>query len=459
MQMGLMSGMSAGVSGLNAASTQISIISDNIANVNTPGFKTSRAEFQDVLSGNLGGVGGAGQVGAGTRVDGVNQNFTQGALDSTGVPTDLPFDGDAVFRVQDSTGRYYTRAGMFRLDNQQVVVNEQGQNVLGFGVTNGVVNGSLGNIDLSAVSNLPSATTGIDVNVNLDPSAQIVTAPFDHLNPATTSNYQTGIRVFDSLGNAHTVQVYFRRTGANAWDWYAGTQRGDVDMTALGGVQGPAGAQTQFVVGQSGSLTFDTDGTLLTESNTPKAISIDADGDGVLDAGTANTAQTWPWSGGAAAGTIAFDFGTPVASGGTGADMTTQFGGGNFVRMVDQDGYTSGALQTISVEDDGSVVGSFSNGQTALLAQVALARFASPDGLDRTGRNNYLETIESGQAIIGLPDQGAFGKVRSGFLENSNTDLADQFVKLIISQRAFQANTRTISTTNELLAQLVQLGQ
>jgi flagellar hook protein FlgE len=453
-----MSSMFAGVSGLNASGTQISIISDNIANVNTPGFKTSRAEFQDVLSGNLGGVGGAGQVGAGTRVDGVNQNFTQGSLESTNVTTDLAVDGDGFFMVQDTTGRYYTRAGMFRLDNQQVLVNEQAQNLLGFGITNGVPNGSLGIIDLSAVSNLPSPTANVDINVNLDPGAQIITAAFDHLDPANTSNYQTGIQVFDSLGSSHSVQVYFRRTGSNAWDWFAGTQRADLDMTGLGMSQGGAAAQTQFVVAQSGSLTFDTDGTLLTESNTALAVPRDADGDGVLDAGTAATAQTWPWSGGAAGAAIAFDFGTPVSAGGTGADMTTQFGSGSFMRMVDQDGYGSGALRTFSIEDDGSVVGSFSNGQTALLAQIALARFASPDGLDRTGRNNYLETVESGQAIIGAPETSSFGKVRSGFLEQSNTDLADQFVKLIISQRAFQANTRTISTTNEMLSQLVQLG-
>jgi flagellar hook protein FlgE len=454
--------MNAGVSGLNASGTQISLIADNIANVNTPGFKTSRADFQDVLSGNLGGVGGAGQVGAGTRVDGVTQSFTQGALESTGVTTDLAIDGDGFFMVQDPNGRYYSRAGMFRLDNQQILVNEQGQNLLGFGITNGVPNGALGIIDLSAVSNLPSATTQIDVSVNLDPSAPVITAPFDHLDPATTSNYQTGIRVYDSLGNAHNVQVYFRRTAnANEWEWYAGTQRGDLDVTGLTGMgmsQGGAAAQSQFVVAQSGTLTFDTNGTLLTESNTALAVARDTDGDGALDAGTAATAQTWPWSGGAAGGTIAFDFGTPVASGGTGADLTTQFGGGNFVRLVDQDGYTSGSLESISIADDGSVMGAFSNGQTQLLAQIALARFASNDGLDRTGRNNYLETVESGQAIVGQPSTSAFGKVRSGFLEQSNTDLADQFVKLIISQRAFQANTRTIATTNEMLAQLVQLG-
>lgn len=457
--MGISSSMNAGVSGINASSTQISLIADNIANVNTPGFKTSRADFQDVLSGNLGGVGGAGQVGAGTRVDGVTQSFTQGALESTGVTTDLAVDGDGFFMVQDTTGRYYTRAGMFRLDNQQVLVNEQGQNLLGFGITNGVPNGALGNIDLSAVSNLPSATTQIEVSVNLDPSAPVITTAFDQLDPASTTNYQTGVRVFDSLGNGHNVQVYFRRTAnPNEWEWYAGTQRGDLDMTGLGMAQGPAAAQTQFVVAQSGTLTFDTNGTLLTEDNTALAIARDADGDGVLDAGTAATSQAWPWGGGAAGAAIAFDFGTPVASGGTGADLTTQFGGGNFVRLVDQDGYTSGSLQSISIADDGSVMGAFSNGQTQLLAQIALARFASNDGLDRTGRNNYLETVESGQAIVGQPSQGALGKVRSGFLEQSNTDLADQFVKLIISQRAFQANTRTISTTNELLAQLVQLG-
>jgi len=456
--MGISSSLNAGVSGINASGTQIALIADNIANVNTPGFKTSRAEFQDVLAGNLGGVGGAGQVGAGTRVDGVNQIFTQGSLESTGVTTDLAVDGDGFFMVQDVNGRYYTRAGMFRLDNQQVLVNEQGQNVLGFGITNGVPNGALGNIDLSAVSNLPSATTQVDVSVNLSPSAPVITAGFDPLNPALTTNYQTGIRVFDSLGSAHNVQVYFRRTAnPNEWEWYAGTQRGDLDMTALGMAQGGAGAQTQFVVAQSGTLTFDTNGTLLSEDNTALSLARDADGDGVLDAPAA-TAQTWPWSGGAASGTIAFDFGTPVASGGTGADLTTQFGGGNFVRLVDQNGYSSGSLQAISIEDDGSVMGSFSNGQTQLLAQIALARFASNDGLDRSGRNNYLETIESGQAIVGAPSQSAFGKVRSGFLEQSNTDLADQFVKLIVSQRAFQANTRTISTTNELLAQLVQLG-
>jgi flagellar hook protein FlgE len=455
--MSILSSMNAGVSGIQAAGTQISVIGDNIANVGTVGFKTARAEFHDVLAGNLGGVGGAGQVGAGVRVDGVNQNFTQGSLESTGISTDLAVNGDGFFMVQDTTGRYYTRAGMFRFDNQRQLVNEQGQNLLGFGITNGAANGALGVIDLAAVSNLPSATAEVDVSVNLDAGAIAPGVPFDHLDLASTTNYQTGIRVYDSLGNAHNVQVYFQKTADNQWDWFAGTRRGDLDMTALGMAQGATDQQNQFIVAQSGSLTFDTSGALLTAGNTALAIARDVDGDGVLDAGTAATAQTWPWSGGAAASNIVFDFANPGGSGSV-ANPTTQTGGGNSVRFVDQDGYTAGSLQTVSIEDDGSVVGRFSNGQTELLAQIALARFASPDGLERTGRNNYLETMDSGQAIIGGPNQSGYGAVRSGFLEQSNTDLADQFVKLIISQRAFQANTRTISTSNEMLAQLVQLG-
>jgi len=457
--MGILSSMNAGVSGINASGTQISLIADNIANVNTPGFKTSRAEFQDVLAGSLGGVGGAGQVGAGTRVDGVNQIFTQGALESTGVDTDLAVNGDGFFVVQDTTGTYYTRAGMFRFDAQRQLVNEQGQNLMGFGITNGVPNGALGIIDLAAISNVPSPTSEVDVSVNLDPSSTVLTAPFDHLDLAGTTNYQTGLRVYDSLGNPHNVQVYFRRTAtANEWEWYAGTRRGDLDATALGMAQGGAAVQDQFVVAQSGTLTFDTSGALVTMDNTALSIDSDADGDGVLDGSSTATAQTWPWSGGAAGANIVFDFANPASTGGTAANPSTQVGGGNSVRFVDQDGYTAGALRSVAIEEDGSVIGTFSNGQTQLLAQIALARFASPDGLDRTGRNLYVETLESGQPIVNRPNQSGYGAVRSGFLEQSNTDLADQFVKLIVAQRAFQANTRTISTTNELLSQLVQLG-
>jgi flagellar hook protein FlgE len=457
--------MFAGVSGINAMGQNISIIGDNIANVNTPGFKSARAEFQDVLSGNLGGAGGSGQIGAGTRIAGVNQVFTQGSLESTGVTTDLAIDGDGFFLVQDTTGVFYTRAGMFRLDNQQQLVNEQGQSVLGFGITpSGIPSGALQAIDLSSLSAVPQATDQVDVNVNLDPNTSVITAPFDMLDPGGTTNFQTGIRVYDSLGNPRNILIYFRKTATpNEWEWYAGANRSEFDMTGFGMAQGPQNVQDQFVVAQSGTLTFDSQGLLVTEDNTALTVDYDTDGDGVLDTSSA-TSQDWPWASGANTATMAFEFGTPVSFGGTGADLTTQFGGSNtsgvnsFVRFMNQNGFTAGSLQSVSIDEDGFVTGNFSNGQTARLAQVALARFPSNDGLNRIGRNNYVETNDSGQPIVGSPNQSGFGAIRSGFLEQSNTDLADQFVKLILSQRAFQANTRTISTTNELLAQLVQLG-
>ena len=161
----------------------------------------------------------------------------------------------------------------------------------------------------------------------------------------------------------------------------------------------------------------------------------------------------------------ALDFGNSLTEGGTGADRTTQFGGStaagvnNFVRFMNQDGFSAGSLQSVAIDESGFVTGSFSNGQVTRLAQVALATFPSVNGLARLGRNNYTETSASGNVIVGSPNQAAFGAIRSGFLEQSNSDLADQFVKLIIAQRAFQANTRTISTSSDLLSSLVGLGQ
>jgi flagellar hook protein FlgE len=455
-----------GVSGLNAAGQNISVIGDNVANVNTTGFKASRAEFQDVLSNSLGGFGAGGQIGAGTRLAGVNQNFTQGSLESTGVTTDLAIDGSGFFMVQDGNGVFYSRAGMFRLDNQDLLVNEEGQSVLGFGILpDGTPNGALQPISFASVAATPQATGDVTVNVNLDPNDNLldpVTLPVDHTDPVGTSNFQTGVRAFDSLGNPRNILIYFRKTADNEWQWYAGTNRGALDMSAYAGFAQGADPD-QFVAIQSGTLTFSSQGLLASENNTALTIDYDQDGDGTLDGVNLATPQAWAWADGAATAAINFDFGTPPPNG-LGDDLTTQFGGSsttgvnNFVRFMNQDGFTEGSLQTVTVDDDGFVTGNFSNGRTQRLAQVALAKFRNINGLTRIGRNQYIETQDSGQPVIGSPRQSGLGALRSGFLEQSNSDLAEQFVKLIISQRAFQANTRTISTTNELLAQLVQLG-
>jgi flagellar hook protein FlgE len=476
--MTLLSSLFAGVSGLNSAGNAISVIGDNIANSQTTGFKASRVEFTDVLSQSIGGGGSVGQIGAGSRLAGVTNDFGQGSLETTGVTTDLGIDGSGFFIVQDTTGVFHSRAGVFRLNNQQVLVNNIGQSVLGFGVTNNVPNGALGAIDLSTVSSQPQPTAAVTVNINLDPNDTVIPAltPFDHTNPVTTSNFQTGIRVFDSLGNPRDLTIYFRKsTVANEWFFYAGANRSDINFAAYGAPFNTFGntPADQFVPLQSGTLTFTTGGLLSAESTTALNLAYDANGNGAISAAEAAAPVATPanaagfsFTGGSATGqALTFDFGLSIAQGGSGSDQTTQFGGvaasgvNNFVRFTSQDGFTAGSLQAINVNEDGFVEGLFSNGQTVRLAQVALATFANINGLSRIGNNNFAQTINSGNAIIGSPNQGSFGAIRSGFLELSNTDLADQFVDLILSQRAFQANTRTISTTNELLAALVVLGQ
>jgi flagellar hook protein FlgE len=472
----------AGVAGLNANGSSISIIGDNIANTNTIGFKASRAEFMDVLSGNLSGTSGAGSIGAGARLSGVTQKFTQGSLESTGVTTDLAVDGGGFFIVQDTTGIYYTRAGLFRLDADQVLVNNQGQAVQGFEVTPAGTSGALGSIDLSTISSAPQQTSSITVNVNLDPNGTALAggaAGFNHLDPVSTSNFQTGIRMFDSLGNPRNILVYFRKNDAaqNSWFWYAGINRGDADFSGLPApfntFTTASGQETQFLPLQSGTLTFNSSGALTTEDNTALSFDYDADGDGAISGAeigaplaTPGNAAGWAFAGGAASGQlIAFDFGTTVAEGGQGTDKTTQFGGAaasgvnSFVRFMSQNGFMAGTLTTINIDENGFVTGAFSNGQTESLSQIALAKFPNLSGLQRVGKNNFIETTSSGQSVVGSPNSSGLGAIRSGFLEQSNTDLAEEFVRLILSQRAFQANTRTISTTNELLANLVVLGQ
>ena len=182
------------------------------------GYKSARPEFVDVLSSSLGGFGGSGDIGAGARLSGVQQNFSQGSLESTGVTTDLAIDGGGFFIVQDTTGVYYSRNGLFRLDADQILVNQQGQEVLGFGITPaGVPNGALGTISLGDVSSQPEATSTVTVNVNLDPNDTAIaggSSGFSHIDPVNTSNFQTGIRIFDSLGNPHNILIYFRKNSA-----------------------------------------------------------------------------------------------------------------------------------------------------------------------------------------------------------------------------------------------------
>ena len=292
----------------------------------------------------------------------------------------------------------------------------------------GLSNGQLGDITLSTAVSPPSPTSLANLSLSLDSNSDD-TLVFDITDPNATSAYSTGFTVYDSLGNGHLATLFFNYQGPGGggptWNYTVTMDQADTTIPPVPGA-------TDVVQG-TGTLSFDSNG-LLTAGNT--------------------NSLTFEFSGGATAGqVIDLDFG-PL-----GGTQTTSLSLPSNLDSFSQDGFAAGTLQFISVDAEGFVNGTFSNGETTALAQVALATFPNVEGLSAIGDNNLLETRASGQALVGSPGSGSYGSIRSGSLEQSTVDLAAQFVKLIVNQRAFQANTRTVSVTNELMANLVSLGQ
>jgi flagellar hook protein FlgE len=430
--MGLSNALFTGVSGLDTSGTAISVIGDNIANSNTPGFKSKRAEFGDLLAQSLTSGGGFSQLGSGSTLTRVRPIYSQGTFENTGRGTDLAIEGRGFFVVQSAQGNFYTRNGIFNFDADGFLVNTQNQRVQGFSIdpATGTTTGVLGDIQIQTAVLPPGATTSAEISVNLDANSGLV-GPFDPADPASTSNFNFPMSVYDSLGNQHSVNFYFSRS-ATGWDWYAALDPTDTTTP-------PAAAGDQVVVQGSGSLSFDAQGFL--QSTTGNSV-------------------TFEFAGGAAASqSVVLDWGPTGSSVGSATGRTTQFASPSAVTSFTQDGFASGQIQNIVIDGEGFLTGQFSNGETVPLAQLALASFANVDGLVATGNSNLVETRVSGQALIGAPQTGNLGTIRASSIEQSNVDMATEFVKLIINQRAFQANTRTIATTNDLLANLVALGQ
>jgi flagellar hook protein FlgE len=416
-----------GISGLDAHGNAISVVGDNIANVSTVGFKASRAGFADVI----GGMAGSSRLGAGVRMDGATTNFGQGTLQQTGNVLDLAVLGRGFFVVQgnhhgiDST--YYTRDGRFGMDNQGFVVNQEGLRLQGYTInTAGVQGTQLGPLALGAMQSAPLATANVNMKLNLDSSA-VAPGQFVTTDPAGTSNFATSTTVYDSLGNTHRVDMYFRSDGAGTWDWHALVDGADLN-------NGQAGTATEVA---SGTLTFNTDGALDVE--TPAGSSVDFLG--------ATPGQA-----------ITFDFGDAITTdAGTGLAGTTQFAGASVINAVTQDGFGAGTLVDIVVDQNGTVDGTFSNGQRRQVARVALATFAADDQLERAGNQLFRETTASGQALVDAAATGARGSVSSGTVESSNVDLTNELVTLIAFQRAFQANVKTVQTADEMLNEVANL--
>ena len=413
-------GFQQGLSGLSAAASGLDVIGNNIANTATVGFKSSTAQFANVYTASLSAAGSA-PIGAGVQVAGVAANFIQGNISVTSNPLDVAIDGGGLFRLDTNGVVTYTRNGQFHVDNSGYLVNTANAKVTGYSAVNGtVVPGAVAPLSMPTGDLTPAPTTKAGIVVNLDSRAVAPTVAWD---PAVPESYNsaTSITVYDSLGNAHSLATYYVKTAvANVWDVHAA-----IDGTS--------------VAGSIGTLTFDTSGALIgpVVAAGPPAV-----------LGFASVPITLPAPGGAVA-TVTL---APVAYTGT-----TQFGNSFGVTALSQDGYSSGKLSAFSIADNGMMMGRYTNGQSRVLGQVALATFANVEGLQPLGGNAFAMTSASGQALVGSPGSGNLGGLQSGAVEESNVDLTRELVGMIVAQRFYQANAQTVKTQDQVLSTLVNL--
>lgn len=436
--MALTGALFAGVSGINSNGNAMNIIGDNIANANTIGFKASRAVFSDLLSADVGGT----KIGLGSRLAASDRLFVQGGVETTNSATDLAVQGHGLFILKDAQGgTFYSRAGQFTIDKDGNLANPAGLAVQGVQLdTFGNPISGLTNIVVSQLVVFPAETDEIDIALNLDASNSTPAAAFPGPDAAGTedppgnwfagANFSTVVTVYDSLGQGHDLTYLFQKTAtANQWNLRVVANAGEI----TGGTAG----ELRQVNGAGGLLVFESDGTL----------------DTTVSTSAANTTITAiggiAWSNGASSQTIAaadIDF--------TG---TTQFAVPSSVKQVSQNGSQSGILKGIGIGIDGIITGQFTTGGTQPLFRVALADFANPQGLAHVGNSLYLQSAESGPVLTGDPGTGSFGTLLAGSLELSTVDLATEFVKMVTTQRGFQASSRTITVTDTLLEEVSNL--
>jgi len=405
-----------GLSGLNASSKNLDVIGNNIANANTTGFKSSRAEFAEMIASSL-GTSGSKNAGIGVEVAAVAQQFTQSNFAITGNSLDAAINGNGFFTLQQTDGTpAYTRAGDFKLDTSGYLVTNSADNVMGYPVDPSTgLRTSTTLTKLVFPTGQPIAakqTTAITAALNLDARAtdaagDSTVTPVIAATPRST--YGTSLNVYDSQGVATTVNLYFQKTAtANTWDVYDSLS---TTATAVG------------------TVVFDDNGAPVSGSSLTLSV----------DPSSTNPNLTTPFS-------VAVDL-----------SKITQYGTKFAVSDLTQDGYTSGELTGISIENNGMITTRYSNGVTQSEGQVALANFRNTQGLASVGGNKWVSTFESGLAVMGTPTDGNFGELRSGALEDSNVDLTAELVNMMTAQRAYQANAQTIKTQDQVMSTLVNL--
>lgn len=426
--MGVLSSLYTGVSGLAAQGEALGVIGDNIANSNTTGFKASRAEFQDIVAKSLKGILGGNQIGRGVKIGAVNPILVQGNVDATEKVTDLAIAGDGYFTLRGTDGESFTRDGSFKFDKEGYLVTNDYQRVQGFQTDDkGIIINKLGDIKFPRALVPARATSEIKLDLNLDSRAQNLKT-WDPKNPYESSHYSTGIEMYDSQGNKHLVNMFFVKTADRTWNYY-----GMVDGKEVTGAKEDELAQVT-----SGQITFTVDGKLDTETQT-------------------NTA--FNFKGGALQGQqIKIDFGDSITTDkGTGMNGSKQYGKESDLISWQQDGSAAGTINNLSFNDEGVLTALYSNGETQDIAQIALAKFENPEAMFKVGNNRLKEARDSGAPALGGPGRAGRGKIFAKSLERSTVDMALEFVNLIQNQRGFQANAKTITTTDELLGEVINL--
>lgn len=424
--MGILSSLYTGVTGLQGQGEALSIFGDNIANASTIGFKVSRPEFQDVVAKSLKGALGGNQIGRGVKLAAVNPVFTQGSILQTESATDLAIVGDGMFVLEGIDGQSFSRNGAFHFNKDGQLINADGWKVVGFQADeNGIITSKMGPISIDRTVIDSKRSTNVKLFANLDQRADKLQV-FNPERPEQTAHFATGVTVYDSTGSPHVVTVYFNKVEEGRWQWRAMAKGEEIN----GGEPG------KMIEQATGSLTFDVDGRLL-ESAT--------------DSSSFNFAK-----GAIPDQRIEFDFGQPKSLGGTGLNVT-QYGTKSEAYKTQQDGYTAGTLTGLTFSDDGILSAVFSNGQNINIAQIALGRFENPEGLYKMGQNRFRESRLSGQPTIGAPNAGNRGSISSKTIESSTTDIANEFINLMTSQRNFQANSRVISVADDMMQEVLNI--
>jgi flagellar hook protein FlgE len=413
------------LSGLNAAANNLSVTGNNIANANTTGFKQSRSEFVDAYASSVGGVSKV-QPGSGVKVAEVAQQFTQGNIDITGNNLDMAINGEGFFTLannpEDLNSLVYTRAGAFEINKDGLVTNSQGQALLaykpnGATVADGFSSGVMTTVSLNTGAGLPTATTNVDLNVNLDANSPAITATFNPLD-STTYTTQTSVLIYDSLGVSHQLTTYFvaGATTSPTREWTAHHYITDDPLVPVSVDVAPA------------TLTFDSAGKL-----------------------------TVPATGQVQLASYATGTSAAAISATMGYTGSTQLASAFSVNTLKQDGLAAGKLTGIAIDDSGVIFARFSNGGSTPLGKVAMTRFSNPQGLTKLGDSTWGQSSVSGTPILGDPGTGSFGLIQSAALEQSNVDLSKQLVNLIIAQQAYQANSQTISTENSIIQTILNI--